>query len=107
MVVHAGATFVFGELGPRTLPRRLDGGMRIAVIGTGNIGGSLGTKWRAAAYDVTFGARAASPDGPGGAEVLPMADALAARTVDGVLPLWFALVQQSGGDRKLAFRVVR
>jgi predicted dinucleotide-binding enzyme len=25
--------------------------MRIAVIGTGNIGGSLGRKWRAAGYD--------------------------------------------------------
>ena len=190
--------------------------MRIAVIGTGNIGGSLGTKWRAAGYDVTFGGRTASADGPGGAAVLSIpeaiadadvvllampgraaaelvsshaaglggkiiidatnnigatevnchaavaasapdahyarafntlgwenfvnppegaalffaadaearpaveeligatglepafvGDASAARTVDGVLPLWFALVQQSGGDRRLAFRVVR
>ncbi len=190
--------------------------MRIAVIGTGNIGASLGTKWRAAGHDVTFGARAASADGPGGGAVLSIPDALAdadvvllavpgraaadlvgthaaalsgkividatnniganevnchaavaasapdahyarafntlgfenlvtppdgaamffaadpaarsavedlitatglepafvgdasaARTVDGVLPLWFALVQQSGGNRKLAFRVVR
>ncbi len=31
----------------------------------------------------------------------------AARTVDGVLPLWFSLVQQNGGNRKLAFRVLR
>ena len=30
----------------------------------------------------------------------------AANTVDGVLRLWFSLVQQHGGDRKLAFRVV-
>ncbi len=190
--------------------------MRIAVIGTGNIGGSLGTKWRTAGHDVTFGGRAASADGPGGAPVVSIPDALAdsdvvllavpgkaaadlvtanaaalngkiiidatnnvgaqevnshaavaasapdahyarafstlgwenfvtppegaclffaadaaarpaveelitatglepafvgdasaARTVDGVLPLWFALVQQSGGNRKLAFRVVR
>ena len=29
------------------------------------------------------------------------------QTVDGVLPLWFSLVQQHGGNRKLAFRVVR
>jgi hypothetical protein len=31
----------------------------------------------------------------------------AANTVDGVMGLWFALVQQHGGDRRLAFRVVR
>jgi len=31
----------------------------------------------------------------------------AASTVDGVLPLWFSLVQQHGGNRTLAFRVVR
>jgi len=190
--------------------------MRIAVIGTGNIGGSLGTRWLAAGYDVTFGGRAASADGPGGAPVVTIPDALvdadvvllavpgkaaadlvsanaaalsgkividatnnigaaevnsraavtasapdahyarafntlgwenfvappegaclffaadpgarpaaeelirstglepafvgdrsAAGIVDGALPLWFALVQQSGGNRKLAFRVVR
>jgi predicted dinucleotide-binding enzyme len=27
-------------------------------------------------------------------------------TVDGLLPLWFALVQQRGGNRKVALRVV-
>ena len=31
----------------------------------------------------------------------------AAKTVDGALGLWFSLVQQHGGNRKLAFRVVR
>jgi 8-hydroxy-5-deazaflavin:NADPH oxidoreductase len=51
--------------------------MKIAVIGTGNIGGSLGTKWRTAGHDVTFGGRVASPDGPGGAPVVAAADALA------------------------------
>ena len=51
--------------------------MRIAVIGTGNIGGALGTKWRAAGHDVTFGGRAASADGPGGAPVVAVPDALA------------------------------
>jgi hypothetical protein len=190
--------------------------MRIAVIGTGNIGGSLGTKWRAAGHDVVFGARSPAAAGPGGAPVRSVADALtdaevvllavpgtaaaqvvaehgqalagkviidaannigaaevnsraavvdcapdasyarafstlgwenfvdppagaalffaadpaarpavtelitatglepayvggggAAHIVDGLLPLWFALVQQNGGDRKLAFRVVR
>ena len=40
-------------------------GMKIAVIGKGNIGGSLGSKWHAAGYDVVYGARDAS--GAGGA----------------------------------------
>ena len=31
--------------------------MRIAVIGTGHIGGTLGSKWRAAGHDVVYGAR--------------------------------------------------
>lgn len=51
--------------------------MRIAVIGTGKIGGSLGTKWRTAGHDVIFGGRAASADGPGGAPVVGIPDALA------------------------------
>ena len=42
--------------------------MRIAVIGKGNIGGSLGTKWRAAGHDVVYGARDGSGEGPGGGE---------------------------------------
>jgi len=50
--------------------------MRIAVIGTGKIGGSLGAQWRAAGHDVFFGGRTASGDGPGGAPVVPIADAL-------------------------------
>jgi len=191
--------------------------MRIAVIGTGNIGGTLGSRWRAAGHDVVYGSRADSGAGagPGGAPVVSIADALAdaevvllavpggavggvvrangaalagkvvidaanrmpgpefdsradieaaaptaryvrafnslgwenfadpaagadlffaadpaarevaeeliravglgpqfvggpdaAKTVDGVLPLWFSLVQQHGGQRRLAFRVV-
>ena len=31
----------------------------------------------------------------------------ATSTVDALLPLWFALVKQSGGHRRLALRVVR
>jgi len=50
--------------------------MKIAVIGTGNIGGSLGTKWRAAGYDVVYGSRTGSGTGPGGAPVLAVGDAL-------------------------------
>jgi predicted dinucleotide-binding enzyme len=50
--------------------------MRIAVIGKGNIGGSLGSKWRAAGHDVIYGARDGSGEGPGGAPVLGIGDAL-------------------------------
>jgi 8-hydroxy-5-deazaflavin:NADPH oxidoreductase len=50
--------------------------MKIAVIGKGNIGGSLGTKWRAAGHDVVYGARDASGTGPDGAPVLAVGDAL-------------------------------
>ncbi|HEY5360777.1 MAG TPA: NAD(P)-binding domain-containing protein [Streptosporangiaceae bacterium] len=50
--------------------------MRIAVIGTGNIGGTLGGKWRAAGHDVVFGSRNPSGSGPGGAPLVPVADAI-------------------------------
>ena len=50
--------------------------MRIAVIGKGNIGGSLGTKWRVAGHDVVYGARNGSGEGPGGAPVRGIGDAL-------------------------------
>ncbi len=50
--------------------------MRIAVIGKGNIGGSLGSKWRAAGHDVVYGARDASAAGPDGAPVLGVGEAL-------------------------------
>lgn len=50
--------------------------MRIAVIGKGNIGGSLGSKWRAAGHDVVYGARDGSGEGPGGAPVRSIGDAI-------------------------------
>jgi 8-hydroxy-5-deazaflavin:NADPH oxidoreductase len=50
--------------------------MRIAVIGKGNIGGSLGGKWLAAGHDVVYGARDGSGEGPGGAPVRGIGDAL-------------------------------
>ena len=55
--------------------------MRIAVIGTGNIGGSLGVRWRAAGHDVAFGGRTTSADGPGGMPVQEVAGALAGAEV--------------------------
>jgi 8-hydroxy-5-deazaflavin:NADPH oxidoreductase len=50
--------------------------MRIAVIGTGNVGGAVGRAWARAGHDVTFGSR--HPDGSdvGGAPVAAIADAL-------------------------------
>jgi predicted dinucleotide-binding enzyme len=50
--------------------------MRIAVIGKGNIGGTLGSKWRAAGHDVVYGARGGSGEGPGGAPVRSIGDAV-------------------------------
>lgn len=60
----------------RRRSHRLQRGMRIAVIGKGNIGGSLGSKWRGAGHDVVYGARDGSGEGPGGAPVLGIGDAL-------------------------------
>jgi 8-hydroxy-5-deazaflavin:NADPH oxidoreductase len=57
------------------LPRLL-AGMKIAVIGKGNIGGSLGSKWREAGHDVVYGARNTEGEGPGGAPVRSIADAI-------------------------------
>ncbi len=51
-------------------------GMRVAVIGKGNIGGTLGTKWRAAGHEVVYGARDGSGLGPGEAPVRSIGDAL-------------------------------
>jgi 8-hydroxy-5-deazaflavin:NADPH oxidoreductase len=53
----------------RPRSHRLQRGMRIAVIGKGNIGGSLGSKWIAAGHDVVYGARDGSGEGPGGAPI--------------------------------------
>lgn len=51
--------------------------MKIAVIGAGNIGGTLGEKWRAAGHTVAYGGRTTDPTGPGGQPVVTVADALA------------------------------
>ena len=55
--------------------------MRIAVIGTGNVGRTLGERWRIAGHDVTYGSRSAGNAGPGGAPVVTVADAVAAAEV--------------------------
>jgi 8-hydroxy-5-deazaflavin:NADPH oxidoreductase len=55
--------------------------MKLAVIGTGNIGGSIGSRWLKAGHEVVFGSRNPSPAGPGGAPVLAVGDALAGADV--------------------------
>jgi predicted dinucleotide-binding enzyme len=50
--------------------------VKIAVIGTGHVGGTLGQRWRAAGHDVTYGSRAGSGTGPGGAPVMPIGEAV-------------------------------
>jgi hypothetical protein len=42
-----------------------------------------------------------------GLEPACVGDASATAIVDGLFPLWFALVKQNGGNRKLALRLVR
>src|SRR4051794_41957844 len=44
-------------------PSNVGGSMRIAVIGAGNIGGTLGGTWAEGGHDVTYGVR--SPRAPG------------------------------------------
>ena len=55
--------------------------MRIAVIGTGKIGSTLGGKWLAAGHEVIYGARSAGQPGPGGAPTETVADAVASADV--------------------------
>ena len=51
--------------------------MRIAVIGTGNIGGTLGSRWREAGHDVVYGSRDPGGTGPGGAPLAAILEAVA------------------------------
>lgn len=51
--------------------------MRIAVIGTGKIGSTLGGKWLAAGHEVVYGARSPGAPGPGGAPIETVADSVA------------------------------
>jgi predicted dinucleotide-binding enzyme len=60
---------------------RLGASMKIAIIGTGRIGGTLGGRWRAAGHDVVYGSRAGSGAGPGGAPLMAVRDALAVADV--------------------------
>lgn len=55
--------------------------MRIAVIGTGNIGGTLGSRWREAGQGVVYGSRNPGGTGPGGAPLLAIPEAVASAEV--------------------------
>ena len=55
--------------------------MKIAVIGTGHIGGSLGARWHAAGHEVTYGSRQGSGEGPGGAPVRSIGDTIGAADI--------------------------
>jgi 8-hydroxy-5-deazaflavin:NADPH oxidoreductase len=50
--------------------------MRIAVIGTGHIGGTLGGRWRTAGHEVVYGSRAGSGEGPGGGPLMAIGEAI-------------------------------
>ena len=55
--------------------------MKIAVIGTGKIGGTLGRRWREAGHEVVHGSRAGSGTGPGDTPVMAVGEALAGAEV--------------------------
>jgi hypothetical protein len=58
--------------------------MKIAVVGTGNVGGTLGAKWHAAGHEVTYGSRQADGEGqtgPGGPPLRSVGDAVAGAEV--------------------------
>jgi 8-hydroxy-5-deazaflavin:NADPH oxidoreductase len=50
--------------------------MRIAIIGTGNIGSTLGGRWQATGHDVIYGSRKPDGPGPGGAPLTTVAGAI-------------------------------
>ena len=51
--------------------------MKIAVIGTGHIGSTLGQRWHAIGHEVAYGSREGAGTGPAGAPVLPVGEAIA------------------------------
>jgi predicted dinucleotide-binding enzyme len=55
--------------------------MRIAIIGTGNVGGTLGGRFRAAGHDVIYGSRNPDGAGPGGAPQAAVGEAISGAEV--------------------------
>src|SRR6516165_5426263 len=91
LVANVGIVLVFGAFyfrflkHPLAQPRRQQPGgrpsVKIAVIGTGHIGGTLGQRWHAAGHEVAYGSRGGSGTGPGGAPVLPVGEAITSAEV--------------------------
>ena len=67
--------------GMRSGGRSLRAGMRIALIGTGKIGGTLGEKWQQAGHEVVYGSRNPGADGPRGALAVSIGEAIAGAQV--------------------------
>jgi predicted dinucleotide-binding enzyme len=61
--------------------RSLGAGMQITLIGTGKIGGTLGQKWQRAGHAVVYASRNPRDDGPGGAPVVEVGQAIAGADV--------------------------
>jgi 8-hydroxy-5-deazaflavin:NADPH oxidoreductase len=61
--------------------RSLGAGMRIALIGTGKIGSTLGQKFQQAGHEVVYASRNPRGDGPGGAPVVAVGQAIAGADV--------------------------
>lgn len=83
--------------------------MRIAIIGSGNVGGTLGKRWAALGHEVIYGVR--DPESPkvrellsgstGAISALPIGDAAAARVLVLAVP-WAAAAKalEAAGDLK-------
>lgn len=75
--------------------------MKIAVLGSGNVGGALGKAWVRAGHDVTFGSRDSDQDaGISGAGRAPVAQAIREAEVVVLAVPWAAVpdVIKQGGD---------
>jgi 8-hydroxy-5-deazaflavin:NADPH oxidoreductase len=89
---------------PRKAFRQEGDEMKIAVIGTGHVGGALGTGWARAGHEVTFGARDASSkdaeqlisQSAGKAKIASVADAIARAEVVALAIPWAAVPDALG-----------
>ena len=84
--------------------------MRIAVIGMGSVGGTLGRRWAAAGHAVTFGVRnpgdPKAAAGAGGARLATVADAAAGAEVVTLAVPWEAVKDAIATAGNLAGKVV-
>src|SRR2546428_271301 len=94
------------------------GAMKIAIIGTGNVGTALGRRWAAAGHQVTFGSRhPADAKGRADAEAIGAADVgfapvdlgplSAARLLEPFALVWVTLAVRQKMGTAFALNVVR